>query len=505
MKTQVLIVGAGPTGLMLANQLNRFEIDFLVFDGKNGPTEQSRALAVSARSMELYQQLGLSDRVRRDSTEVVGFQIIQEGNLKADVNLENLGIGLSDFPNFMNAFEQSKNESLLLGNLSNKENTIHWNWTFVSFEEKDDFIIVQFQNTITKEFKSIETKYLIGCDGASSSVRKQLNFTFDGGTYENKFFVVDTKINWNLPYNKVILAPSDYQFITFFPLKGEKSMRVIGTLPKTFNEDKEIDIESLETIIKAATNINLEFIERGWNSIYKLHHRSVKQFSRGNIFLAGDAAHIHSPAGGQGMNTGLQDAHNLAWKLAMVIKGYSYRKLLETYNEERLPIAQKLLSSTDNGFTFLAGDDFWIRWVRKLFLIPAISNLLKIQKFKRFAFKKISQIDYSYQKQTLSKTFTNQKLSFKSGDRLPFIENLFYKQFKEPVFHLICISNQQNNISIKFPIPFKTVVLNHSSTWSNLGVVNDLYIMLRPDQHILWISDNLNHLDLFSPEYFISS
>lgn len=499
MKTQVLIVGAGPTGLMLANQLNRFEIDFLVFDGKNGPTEQSRALAVSARSMELYQQLGLSDRVQRDSTEVIGFQIIQEGNLKADVNLENLGIGLSDFPNFMNAFEQSKNESLLLGNLPNKENTIHWNWTFVSFEENDDFIIVQFQNTITKEFKSIETKYLIGCDGASSSVRKQLNFRFEGGTYENKFFVVDTKINWNLPYNKVILAPSDYQFITFFPLKGEKSMRVIGTLPKTFNEDKEINIESLETIIKEATNINLEFIERGWNSIYKLHHRSVKQFSRGNIFLAGDAAHIHSPAGGQGMNTGLQDAHNLAWKLAMVIKGYSYRKLLETYNEERLPIAQKLLSSTDNGFTFLAGDDFWIRWVRKLFLIPAISNLLKIQNFKRFAFKKISQIDYSYNKQSLAKSFTNQKLVFSSGDRFPYIENNIFKNFDEPTFYLICITKEQIKYEIKFPYPVKILQFNNFQKWTKLGVVDDLFIMVRPDQHILWISDSLNHNDIFKP------
>jgi 2-polyprenyl-6-methoxyphenol hydroxylase-like FAD-dependent oxidoreductase len=498
MKTQVLIIGAGPTGLMLANQLNRFGIDFIIIDGKSGPTEQSRALAVSARSMELYQQLGLAKQVKEDSTEVTGFQIFQNGNKKAEVNLENLGNGLSDFPNFMNAFEQSKNEALLFNNLKDKKENILWNYQFQNFEEYSDFIKVNIINNITYENKIITAKYLVGCDGASSNVRKQLKFAFNGGTYENKFFVVDTQIDWNLPYNKVILAPSDYQFITFFPLKGDKKMRVIGTLPKSFKDDEEIDIEKLETIIKNVTKINLEFIERGWNSIYKLHHRSVNKFSRGNVFLAGDAAHIHSPAGGQGMNTGLQDTHNLSWKLAMVIKGYFSSNLLDTYNEERLPVAKKLLNSTDGGFTFLAGEGFIVRWIRKIFLIPIISKLLKLEKFKTFAFKKISQIDYSYNNQSLAKSFTKQKLAFSSGDRLPYIENSFYEKFKEPAFYLICITKEQVQVENKFPYPVKMLHFNDFQNWTKFGVVDDLFMMVRPDQHIFWISDSLENNELYT-------
>ena len=162
MKTQVLIIGAGPTGLMLANQLNRFGIDFIIIDGKSGPTEQSRALAVSARSMEVYQQLGLAKQVKEDSTEVTGFQIFQNGNKKAEVNLENLGNGLSDFPNFMNAFEQSKNEALLFNNLKDKKENILWNYQFQNFEEYSDFIKVNIINNITYENKIITAKYLVG-------------------------------------------------------------------------------------------------------------------------------------------------------------------------------------------------------------------------------------------------------------------------------------------------------------------------------------------------------
>jgi len=492
MKTQIVIIGAGPTGLMLANQLQRLGIEFKILDTKTGPTNQSRALAVSARSMELYQQLGLAAVVSEQSTEVKGFEIFQNGKTKASVNLENLGKGLSDFPNFMNAFEQSKNEKLLADRLLQNGQEILWNHEFISFEEQTDSIIVSVKDMRNGQVLEIETTYLVGCEGARSPVRHQLDLSFDGGTYENKFFVVDTKIDWDLPYDKVILAPTDFQFITFFPLKGKKNMRVIGTLPRSFNDQEDIDIEKLEKIIQEVTKIRIDFLDRGWNSIYKLHHRSVKQFSKGRVFLAGDAAHIHSPAGGQGMNTGLQDAHNLAWKLAFVLKNFASEKLLETYNEERLPIAKQLLKSTDSGFTFLAGDHFFVRTIRKALLIPIISNLLRISRFRTFAFKKISQIDYSYEKQSLSQSYTQQKLTFKAGDRLPFIEDNFFENFKEPVFHLICISNNKLPDPSDFSYPVIVKQLPFSEKWKEMGVVSELYIMVRPDQHILWISDKIS-------------
>lgn len=498
MKTDVLIIGAGPTGLMLANQLNRFGINFFIADSKSSPTEQSRALAVSARSMELYQQLGLSDTVIEQSTDVVGFKIFMDGKNKADISLKGLGKGLSDFENFMNAFEQNKNEKLLSENLIEHNHSIQWNYEFIKFTEDGDSIKVELKNIKTNEILLVTTKYLVGCEGARSPVRHQLGLEFDGGTYENKFFVADTVLDWEFGYDKVILVPTPFVFITFFPLKGDKKIRVIGTLPREFENQEEIDFEALEKVIKESTKLELDFKEVLWHSVYKLHHRSVNVFNKGNVFLAGDSAHIHSPAGGQGMNTGLQDAHNLAWKLAFVIKGIAKDELLNTYNEERLPFAKALLNSTDKGFTFLAGDSFWVRTLRKYLMIPMMSNLLSIQKFRTFAFKKISQIAYSYKKYSLSKSNSKQNLKFNKGDRIPYIEKGYYNNFKDPIFHLIRVSNSEiseiEKIEIKNSFPFDIKIIGNkiSSSWQSFGVSSDLYVLVRPDQHILYISDNLN-------------
>lgn len=502
MTTDVLIIGAGPTGLMLANQLNKFGINFIVADCKSSPTEQSRALAVSARSMELYQQLGLSDTVIEQSTDVVGFKIFMEGKNKADISLKGLGKGLSDFENFMNAFEQNKNEKLLSDNLIEHNHSIHWNYEFVSFTEKQNNIDVELKNSVTNEILIVNTKYLVGCEGARSPIRHQLGLTFEGGTYENKFFVADTVLDWEFGYDKVILVPTPFVFITFFPLKGEKKIRVIGTLPREFENQEEIDFEALEKVIRDSTKLELDFKEVSWHSVYKLHHRSANAFKKGNVFLAGDSAHIHSPAGGQGMNTGLQDAHNLAWKLAFVLKGIAKEELLNTYNEERYPFAKALLNSTDKGFTFLAGDSFWVRTLRKYLMIPMMSKLLSIQKFRTFAFKKISQIAYSYKAYSLSKSNSKQSLKFNKGDRIPYIEKGYYNNFKDPIFHLIRISNSEISelekleIKNKFPFEIKIIENKISDNWKNFGLSADLFILIRPDQHILYIADSLNKTDI---------
>jgi len=504
MTTDILIIGAGPTGLMLANQLNRFGINFIIADSKSSPTEQSRALAVSARSMELYQQLGLSDTILEQSTDVVGFEIFMNGKNKADISLKGLGKGLSDFENLMNAFEQSKNEKLLSDNLIEHNHSILWNFKFIEYKEEGNNIKVELQNTDTSEKLIVTTKYLVSCEGARSLIRHQSGLTFEGGTYENKFFVADTVLDWNYAYDKVILAPTPYLLITFFPFKGKNKIRIIGTIPKEFENQTEIDFEALEKVIIESTKLKLDFKEVGWHSVYKLHHRSANVFRKGNIFLAGDSAHIHSPAGGQGMNTGLQDAHNLAWKLAFVIKEIAKDELLDTYNEERLPFAKALLYSTDKGFTFLAGDSFWVRNVRKYLMIPIMANLMRFQKFRTFAFRKISQIDYSYKEYSLSKSNSKQNLKFEKGDRIPYIEKGYYNNFKDPIFHLIRVSNstitenEKTELKNSFPFDIKFVDNKITESWKKFGVSSELYILIRPDQHILLITDKLDKAEISS-------
>ena len=242
-------------------------------------------------------------------------------------------------------FEQNKNEKLLYENLQENKQNVLWNTSFVSLEETSESVNVSIKNESNSESTVINAKYIVGCDGARSVIRHQRNFNFEGGTYATKFFVADVTVTWKLGYDKIVMAPSKGLFVAFFPLQGEKRLRIVGTLPAEYFDKEEIDFDVLESVIKKTTNFELNFDNVGWHSVYKVHHRCVDSFNKGRIFLAGDAAHVHSPAGGQGMNTGLQDAHNLAWKMAYVIKGTAKEKLLETYNEERLPFAQSLIKN----------------------------------------------------------------------------------------------------------------------------------------------------------------
>jgi len=347
---------------------------------------------------------------------------------------------------------------------------------------------------------TIQSKYVVGCDGASSPVRKSQQLPFEGGTYENEFFVIDATIDWDLPYDKVVLCPSDKILTVFFPFLGDRKMRIIGTLPKQFNDQERLDFEVLEQTIIKKTKLKMDIVEVGWHSIYKLHHRCVNNFRSGNVFLAGDAAHIHSPAGGQGMNTGLQDAHNLAWKMAIVLKGTALPELLNTYNEERLPFARSLLQSTDRGFTIIASEGFVVRNIRKYLMIPMMSRLMKNLKFRKFVFQRVAQIKYNYRKNSLRVHKTKQSLKFKAGDRVPYVCKAFYTKFSCPISHLICFTQGQNPISpsaVKksFPFEVKVIVEPLTDDWRRFGVTKELYILARPDQHVLAITDQLANFE----------
>jgi 2-polyprenyl-6-methoxyphenol hydroxylase-like FAD-dependent oxidoreductase len=493
MKTDVLIVGAGPTGLMMANQLLRQGIDFIIIDPKEGPTEQSRAIAVTARSLEIYQQLGLSDTVIEQGTYINAFNLYFFGKKRAEIKINEIGVGLTDF-HYLFAFEQSKNEALLYQNLQKNGHEVLWNREFSTLTQTSESVIsITFHND---DVQKITSKYVIGCDGAKSPVRHQLNFSFKGGTYQNKFFVADTVLDWKLEYDKLIIAPTNNNFCGFFPLKGEKYYRVLGTFPKEFYEKENINFEEIEGVIKKTLGLPVTFEKVNWFSIYNLHHRCVDNFRSKRVFLAGDSAHIHSPAGGQGMNTGLQDAYNLAWKLSYVLKGQAKEEILETYNEERLPFAKWLLRFTDRAFRIMTSDRWYIALFRRTILIPMIQFVLSHEQIKPIIFKTISQIGYSYSNKSLAMNDTKKELKFKAGDRLPYKnENGFYKQFSSEGFYLLHISYEkipeETRTTIKsivpFPISFWEDLPNEH--WKKLGVTAELFILLRPDNYIAYIFD----------------
>ncbi|MEW5675197.1 FAD-dependent monooxygenase [Flavobacterium enshiense] len=493
MKTDVLIIGAGPTGLMMANQLQRFGIDFIIMDSKEGPTEQSRAIAVTARSMEIYQQMGLSDHILDEGTPINSFNLYFFGKKKAEIKINEIGKGLTDF-SFLFAFEQSKNEQLLYENLLRKGNNVIWNTEFSNLTQTDnDIVTIAFHNDDVKKIKS---QYVVACDGAKSPIRHQLNFTFEGGTYENKFYVADTVLDWILEYDKLIIAPTNKNFCGFFPLKGERKYRVLGTLPKEFHQKENLTFKEIENEIKKTLGLPLTFEKINWFSVYNLHHRKVNNFRNKRVFLAGDSAHIHSPAGGQGMNTGLQDAYNLAWKLAYVLKDFAKEEILETYNEERIPFAKWLMRFTDRAFNIMTSDKWHIALFRKTILIPMIRFVLSSDLLKPTVFKTVSQIRYSYNGKKLSVNESRQKLKFDAGDRLPYKnEKGYYSQFSSEGFYLLHINDSklhpQIEAEIKSLTPFPVTFYEDSLSmfWRNLGVTSELFILLRPDNYMGYLFD----------------
>ena len=246
MTTEVIIIGAGPTGLMFANQLKRFGINFSLVDTKGEPTLESRAISVSSRSMELYQQLGLSEKIIEQSLVINAFGFYNNGKKITDFSLTEVGKPYSDFGRLTTTFEQNKNEKLLYENLQENKANVLWNTSFVSLEENREGVTVLLKNELTAENISITAKYIVGCDGAKSSIRHQRDFTFEGGTYQTKFFVADVIATWKLGYEKIIMAPSKGLFVAFFPLQGEKRLRIVGTLPAEYFEQEEIDFDVLE-------------------------------------------------------------------------------------------------------------------------------------------------------------------------------------------------------------------------------------------------------------------
>jgi hypothetical protein len=302
-------------------------------------------------------------------------------------------------------------------------------------------------------------------------------------------------LDWDLEYDKLILCPADKNFCAFFPLKGDRCYRLIGTLPTGYDQKENISFEDIEAEVRETSQIPLKFGKVNWFSVYKLHHRCVDSFTKGKVFLAGDSAHIHSPAGGQGMNTGLQDAYNLAWKLAFVLKGYSPPSLLDTYNEERLPFARWLLHFTDRAFTIMTSDNWFIAKFRKLFALRIAGFILTKNFIKPKVFKTVSQIGYNYRGMTLSSPpETKQKLTFQPGDRLPYVEENYYSAFTGACYHLLHITDgpaiNPVDAQARFPFPVK-VIHDTVEKWKKFGVKSELYLLVRPDNYVSWIGEAL--------------
>jgi hypothetical protein len=316
------------------------------------------------------------------------------------------------------------------------------------------------------------------------------------------FYVADVDIDWQFPHDALQVFLMKNSLLAFFPMTGNRQYRIVGTFPEEFAKDEgDVLYDEVEERIRKDAEIEFDITNVNWFSTYRVHTRHVDKFSVGRIFLAGDAAHIHSPAGAQGMNTGIQDGYNLAWKLAWVLKHGASGELLATYNEERLPNAEALTQTTDRFFNLAAGRDPLLSFVR-IYIFPYVANLaFRLDAVKNFVFPRISQIAINYRGRTLSRG--GDGFAVKAGDRMPWFEvegASIYDRLSEPVFHLIIFDDGKTTIP---PLPDdlmrewtekidSAVLPLYPEIAEKFGTTQAFYVILRPDNYIGLISSDFS-------------
>src|SRR5688572_13091717 len=493
MQTDVLIIGAGPTVLSLACQLIRHGVDFVIIDKNETTTPYSKAIGVQARTLEIYEQIGLADKLIALGAIAAKARMIVGGKVRGEVEFAELGKGMSPYP-FVLIVEQGKHETLLHDYIRSHGKDIRWRTTLESFEQDDSSVTAVLKGA-EGETETIEAKFLVGCDGAKSRIRHQVGLEFKGSTFERMFCVADVEIDWHFSHDAGNAFLMKDTRLAFFPMTGEKQWRIVGTFPEEFARDEgDVLYEEIEEQIKRDSQLDLDVTGVNWFSTYKVHTRHVNKFSVGRCFLAGDSAHIHTPAGAQGMNTGIQDGYNLAWKLALVLGGKASLEILHTYNEERLPNAENLSRTTDRFFDLVASPSPFLSFVR-MNIFPYVANVaLRMNSVRRFVFPRISQIMINYRKGSLS--ISDGSFAVRAGDRMPYFEvegESVYNRLREPRFHLLVfkdgssdlpdITDDLDGLADVHTVPLYPHIaeeFNNDQTYC---------ILLRPDNYIGYIAE----------------
>ncbi|MBI2743467.1 MAG: FAD-dependent monooxygenase [Chlamydiales bacterium] len=334
-----LIAGAGPTGLTLACELARRGIDLRLIEPLERRTMQSRALGIQPRTLETFQKMGIIEPFLKHGLPVRQLNVYRNGKKLLEVNLREID---SPFP-YILSIPQAETERILTEHLESFGKKIKRGVKLSSIRNGCATLSQK-----TGEEELIAPTWIIGCDGAHSSVRHSLNVPFKGTKFSEVFILADLTVEGPYAHDEAHLFFSDEGLFGFVPLPQPNQFRLIAPFPEDSKITAEtLDLDFFEKMARQRIGFgDLHIKNPTWISLFHVHRRIVSQMRFENIFLAGDAAHIHSPAGGQGLNMSVQDAYNLAWKLAFVESGRAPDSLLNSYQKERHPVAKRVLFST---------------------------------------------------------------------------------------------------------------------------------------------------------------
>lgn len=358
MQGSILIVGAGPSGLAVGCALMRQGVKARIVDGAKGPAENSRALAIQARTLEVFDQWGIVDEFTSKGLKMTGVQLYGEDK-RPLFHLRTQKLP-SRFP-YMLVLPQSDTERILSEHAKHLGLEIERETRVSAIQSEGDGYVVTLDKA-NREQEQARFDWIIGCDGAHSDVRKSSGIDFRGKDYPQTFVLADIKVEWALSGDDAHIFTSREGIFACFPMPGGHVRLIASKAAGTANEPPSL--VEIQELIDSRGPAGAQVQEVMWSANFFVHARLVDSLQDGRKFLVGDAAHIHSPALGQGMNTGIQDAANLGWKLALVVKGLAEPALLETYHEERWPVEKNVLKQTDFVTNTMQGSNRIKTWIR---------------------------------------------------------------------------------------------------------------------------------------------
>ncbi|KAJ5162260.1 hypothetical protein N7492_007652 [Penicillium capsulatum] len=504
-KTDVLIIGAGPTGLVLALWLHRQGVSFRIVDQAAGPASNSRALVVHARILELYRQLDLAEELLAAGYKLPATNIWVNGQRCAHIALQDFGRELTPYPYMLN-IPQDQHERLLEKRLNSLEVYVERRTKLQKFVDNGSSVTATLVREEDGSEMTHDAAYIVGCDGAHSEVRHGINAKYEGDTYVPLFYIADIEAHEQespLFNGEAHLTFVDDTFNLVLPYNDPTRIRLVGTtIPKGEDGHQNLDsstphpsvtFEDVLPDIQKACRVQVKKVN--WFSPYRSHHRVAEKFRGGRAFIVGDAAHIHSPVGGQGMNTGIMDAINLAWKLTTVIKHpdmseEAQNKLLDTYETERRAFALTVVGATDHGFTALTSSG-WIPHVLRSWIIPYMAPVVtKFESVRQAIFRRGSQLVCTYRGSPLNQPVSG-KDALQPGDRLPWVKTDRSDNFStlsDICWQLHVYGDERPDVvEWCHHRNIQLTVFEWDDAHGKVGLKRDTGYLLRPDQYIAGI------------------
>jgi 2-polyprenyl-6-methoxyphenol hydroxylase-like FAD-dependent oxidoreductase len=420
-----LVVGAGPTGLTLAVELARRGVPFRIIDREVERTKTSRAIGTQARTVEVFGMMGIPETALEPAARPRALRFAERDRTLARITL---GDGRPGAPPRLISMDEFDTERVLEQRLEQLGGRVERSTELLGFRVDGERVTATLRGP--GGTSELEARFLVGADGAHSKVRREAGIGFAGAAYPERFLLADLDLDWNLPHDEGHIWIGDDGLVAAIPLPSERRYRVIVPLPpayaaKEYESEAEIAAEA-ETLLGQRTGVALRRIGTPvWASAFRIQRRQADHYRRGPVFLAGDAAHVHSPVGGQGMNTGIQDSFNLGWKLALAARDQAAPGLLDTYEAERHPIARGVLQGTHLGTRLFLAQNPLMQAVRE-HAVPALVNIPLV---RHRILAAVSQLSIGYRGSSLSVDADDQEEArgllhrdargLQAGDRVP--------------------------------------------------------------------------------------